>query len=156
MSNGIITCKCGHEVADVPEPHPNNTWRCPACRRMGAFEWIPNAPLERELEDQMSKHTPGPWKCIAGLEPGTFAIEAKHKHRIQWLAQTNQMFEVLDERGEEPDEIATEANAKLFAAAPELLDACVEFVRKCECGEAQSRRSYAQMKAAIAKAEVTP
>lgn len=35
----------------------------------------------------------------------------------------------------------------------ELLDACREFVRKVEIGEASSRRSYAQMKAAIAKAE---
>ena len=41
----------------------------------------------------------------------------------------------------------------LIAAAPDLLAACVEFVRKCECGEARSRRSYRQMKAAIAKAE---
>lgn len=39
MSNGVILCKCGHEVADVPEPHPNNSWRCPACKRMGAFTW---------------------------------------------------------------------------------------------------------------------
>ena len=45
------------------------------------------------------------------------------------------------------------SNAQLFAAAPELLAACKEFVRKVECGEARSKRSYAQMKAAIAKAE---
>ena len=38
-------------------------------------------------------------------------------------------------------------------AAPELLEACKEFVRKVECGEARSTRSYAQMKAAIARAE---
>lgn len=38
MTNGIILCKCGHEVADVPEPHPR--WGCPACKRMGAFEWL--------------------------------------------------------------------------------------------------------------------
>ena len=41
----------------------------------------------------------------------------------------------------------------LLLAAPDLLAACKEFVRKCECGEARSRKSYAQMKAAIAKAE---
>lgn len=45
-----------------------------------------------------------------------------------------------------------EANARLIAAAPELLAACQEFVRKCECGEARSKRSYSQMKDAIAKA----
>lgn len=37
-------------------------------------------------------------------------------------------------------------------AVPDLLAACVEFVRKCENREARSKRSYAQMKAAIAKA----
>jgi len=30
-----------------------------------------------------------------------------------------------------------------------LLASCVEFVRKVECGEARSRRSYAAMKSAI-------
>ena len=38
----------------------------------------------------------------------------------------------------------------------ELLEACKEFVRKCECGQASSRRSYAQMKAAIELAEASP
>ncbi len=66
MSNGIITCKCGHEVADVPEPHP--MWKCPVCQRMGAFEWIPNAPLERELEDQMSKPSQGAMKAAERIE----------------------------------------------------------------------------------------
>ena len=44
-------------------------------------------------------------------------------------------------------------NARLIAAAPKLLAACEEFVRKCECGEARSKRSYAQMKEAITKAK---
>lgn len=41
----------------------------------------------------------------------------------------------------------------VLAINADLLAACKEFVRKCECGEARSVRSYAQMKAAIAKAE---
>ncbi|HZR03870.1 MAG TPA: hypothetical protein VFA81_11925 [Burkholderiales bacterium] len=45
-----------------------------------------------------------------------------------------------------------EANARLIAAAPDLLAACEEFVRKVNAGEARSTRSYRQMKAAIAKA----
>ena len=53
--------------------------------------------------------------------------------------------------GDTPEE--REFLAKLIAAAPELHDACKEFVRKVECGEARSTRSYAQMKAAISKAE---
>jgi hypothetical protein len=43
-------------------------------------------------------------------------------------------------------------DAKLITAAKDLYDACAEFVRKVECGEARSKRSYAQMKAAIKKA----
>lgn len=43
-------------------------------------------------------------------------------------------------------------NAKLIAAAPELLEACIEFVRKCDDGEAKSVRSYKQMSEAIKKA----
>ncbi|MCK9566432.1 MAG: hypothetical protein M0Q43_10335 [Methanothrix sp.] len=50
------------------------------------------------------------------------------------------------------EEIGQEANARLISSAPDLLEACEEFVRKVECGEARSVRSYAQMKAAIAKA----
>ena len=34
-----------------------------------------------------------------------------------------------------------------------LYEACKEFVRKCEAGEARSSRSYKQMKEAIAIAE---
>lgn len=44
------------------------------------------------------------------------------------------------------------ADAKLQAAAPDLLDACLEFIRKVDAGEAKSTRSYQQMKAAISKA----
>lgn len=39
MSNGIITCKCGHEEFDVPEPHPQWTCPVPGCRRIGMFTW---------------------------------------------------------------------------------------------------------------------
>lgn len=43
--------------------------------------------------------------------------------------------------------------AQLFITAPDLLEACVEFVRKCDNGEARSTKSYAQMKSAIEKAQ---
>ena len=45
------------------------------------------------------------------------------------------------------------SDLSLLLAAPKLLAACKEFVRKCESGEARSVRSYAQMKVAINEAE---
>lgn len=44
-------------------------------------------------------------------------------------------------------------DGSLMAAAPDLLAACEEFVRKCDCGEARSKASYAQMVSAINKAK---
>ena len=46
--------------------------------------------------------------------------------------------------------------AELLDIAEALRDACQEFVRKVECGEARSKRSYAEMKAALAKLEPKP
>lgn len=43
-------------------------------------------------------------------------------------------------------------NARLISTLPDLVEACEEFVRKVESGEARSVRSYAQMKAALTKA----
>lgn len=45
-----------------------------------------------------------------------------------------------------------EADMRLISAAPDLFEACAEFCRKVDRGEARSTRSYAQMKAALAKA----
>lgn len=44
----------------------------------------------------------------------------------------------------------------LIESAPLLLEACQEFIRKCECGEAKSKRSYKQMKDAVNKALGVP
>lgn len=46
-----------------------------------------------------------------------------------------------------------DAAVNLFQAAPDLLEAAKEFVRKVEAGEARSTKSYAAFKAAIAKAQ---
>ena len=42
---------------------------------------------------------------------------------------------------------------KALAERDELAEACREFVRKVECGEARSNRSYAQMEKALANLE---
>lgn len=48
----------------------------------------------------------------------------------------------------------SEDDARLIAAAPDLLAACQEFCRKVDAGEAKSNRSYQQMSAAIKKATI--
>ena len=91
----------------------------------------------------MTEYTKGPWwrpktngeTIIVG---GDYADEGEPDLIITVQSSSNELNQL---------------NARLIAAAPELYEACREFVRKCECGEARSRRSYAQMKAAIANAE---
>lgn len=43
------------------------------------------------------------------------------------------------------------AVGNLEKSAPALLECCLEFIRKVECGEAKSKRTYAQMKSAVEK-----
>ena len=93
----------------------------------------------------MSKHTPGPWEAERSCDMTGAPLRA-------WWISAKGDIDIAETSGEKwPEEEA--ANARLIAAAPELYEACKEFVRKCECGEARSHRSYAQMKAALAKAE---
>jgi len=95
------------------------------------------------------KHTAGPWHRGCGNGEGSIFPDVGRTRleeggtALYPIATMNKGF------NEEEDE----ANADLIAAAPDLLAACKEFVRKCDSGEARSKRSYAQMQAAIAKAE---
>ena len=89
----------------------------------------------------MTEHTPGPWtiKQFGGPQisgPKGYAVAT------MWGA-----LSVRELKGQDL------ANAKLIAAAPELLEACVEFVRRVEAGEIRSKLTYATMKAVIAKAK---
>lgn len=92
------------------------------------------------------KHTPGPWE-YDGL-----SYVSRNSREGEMIAHVRG-WGWLQKKGEDAGIEEQNANGRLLAAAPDLLEACKEFVRKCECGEARSTRSYAQMKAAIAKAE---
>ena len=91
-------------------------------------------------------HTPGPWHY--GMA---------HWGRYQISDGSRNIGELSSYAGlggrETELNAEQEANAKLIAAAPDLLAACEEFVAKVERGEAKSVRSYQQMKLAIAKAK---
>jgi hypothetical protein len=102
-------------------------------------------------KNEMKKqtHTPGPW--LACLNVPTAIIPG---HIIKADYDPNRPIASLWRGGGSKGELEQIANARLIAAAPDLLAACEEFVLKCETGKARSVHSYAQMKAAIAKATV--
>jgi hypothetical protein len=101
----------------------------------------------------MSKFTPGPWKlCEVG---------DKCKHLCPATQDNMSLLTVaLEYRDDDKPTyfgaVYNPADARLIAAAPDMYEACKEFVRKCDCGETRSTRSYAQMKAALAKADEVP
>jgi len=73
------------------------------------------------------------------------AEKVRETHKNSWASRR--------ERVNASNRLRRSVPLALIAAAPDLLEACKEFVRKVDCGEARSVRSYAQMKAAIRKAE---
>jgi hypothetical protein len=98
-------------------------------------------------EGKSVKHTPGPWMYRHRESASGIRIEV-YSEQDGIIATCN--WQVSYRKSVVAHMVA---NAQLIAAAPDLLKACREFVSKCECGEARSRRSYAEMKAAIEKAE---
>ena len=89
------------------------------------------------------KHTPGPWAI--------FVPKSLSNDDMVYGIDTNNGIKsesvVLFDGG-----ILKKEDARLIAAAPDLLDAAIEFCRKVESGGAKSSKSYAAFKSAIAKA----
>lgn len=99
------------------------------------------APTTPVASDTAKGFTPGPWVVsdkVCALADTRYLVVLAPDRR--WVSL------VMEDDG------ICEADARLIAAAPELLAACQEFVRKVDAGEARSNVSYGQMKAAIAKA----
>ena len=71
----------------------------------------------------MSQHTAGPWTYQLAQNYDGFSIMSQH--RLPTLAG---IFNSPDLRGEDE----TEANARLIAASPELLDALQDIVEQAE------------------------
>jgi hypothetical protein len=97
------------------------------------------------MPTETAQHTPGPWRH----EQGAFGLYIS----ALWQDDVRKRIRVADMPAEEMDP-ETEANARLIAAAPELLEALRRFANAME------QRSYPELQgvasdafAAIAKAE---
>ena len=87
-----------------------------------------------------AQHTPGPWQARAGLS--------------RWNVTTCEKPRTFNICAINTDRIEQAANARLIAAAPELLAACEEAIRYVDSkgSEHVNRVPFVSMRAAIAKA----
>lgn len=78
--------------------------------------------MSNDKRDNAAQHTPGPWR-FDGQAGATLAFAKKHDTALMVRARGATVAEVI------PHGTATEPNARLIAAAPELLEAlkaCLE------------------------------
>lgn len=104
------------------------------------------------------KHTPGPWWLGTPRKDGYISVSG-NKHddlaRVVWQMEDDRYC-----RSNSPEQ---EANARLIAAAPDLLEALIEalpYVESCEYDNGYKLGAVAKvvrnMNAAILKARATP
>lgn len=98
----------------------------------------------------MAKHTPGPWHVHTMKSKAGFRIDSAGDE-WQWLAE---VFQAPDKESE------GEANARLIAAAPEMLEALKDITQWAQgyhdaysCSNAGSKCIICLAEKAIAKAE---
>lgn len=111
----------------------------------------------------MSEHTPGPWTVEDPLGPETLWIVEDGKETYEWrcIAMVCR-DDPPNSGGEETDKpiLAHEqaANARLIAAAPELLAALHEMTReyRFEMGNDHQKAAWTLARTVIAKAEGRP
>jgi hypothetical protein len=102
---------------------------------------------------EKAKHTPGPWKVVRDGNPLSAGIVAVIEHSERFLAVEEDHF---GRPWCAPD--TWEANARLIAAAPDLLEACRAVMwwneRVGGFSEPEDERDVLEpLRAAIAKAE---
>lgn len=101
-----------------------------------------------------AQHTPGPWEVFicddggqwtgwplsieAAAETDKVVVRTGGQWPYEWDAATSQVEAV--------------ANAKLIAAAPDMLNAMQEFCDRVDRGEVRSKATYAKFKAIISDA----
>ena len=101
----------------------------------------------------MTKHTPGPWRMIRD-DPGYGTVFSYEIWAEQYRAKGANLIGTITGRGCLADRVV-EANARLIAAAPELLKACRIALDALGCDRVRQERLEAQkiIHAAIAKAK---
>ena len=88
-----------------------------------------------------TKHTPGPWTYDG--ENGLFSVMSNNEDEYGDIARINEYHERTN--------MTAQANAKLIAAAPELLEACVIALIHLETDEIEKGVQHT-LKLAIQKA----
>jgi hypothetical protein len=100
-----------------------------------------------------AKHTPGPWTKAQNLNGPWWHISSNHTVGGEPCKQGRQAIAAVhgeSKRGAKAYAEMFEANARLIAAAPDLLEACkVAFHQTCSVGRP---KDWEQLRAAIAKA----
>jgi hypothetical protein len=103
-----------------------------------------------EAQSKEAAHTPGPWKAVAVSDPVPFKRQTRN-HRMEVFDANGQRVVRLGGTFDDYN------NARLIAAAPELLEAlksvCTAY--RCECLDEEPRPHCPMClgRAAIAKAE---
>jgi len=90
----------------------------------------------------MAGHTPGPWQHVPDKwDRSEYRIETVRR----WSVDPTSGIYVASANGP--------SNARLIAAAPDLLEACKMFVDACENAPSKTAAAVRMARAAIAKAE---
>lgn len=71
-------------------------------------------------------HTPGSWECDDELTEGKISIYARNWQEHHQLDELGEQVLLADVVSEEVDEEAALANAKLMAAAPDMLQLLID------------------------------
>jgi len=85
----------------------------------------------------MSTHTPGPWTFSQGAEYGDFRFYVAQADGAPYTPHYSDVATLIAETVNDERKSIQEANARLIAAAPDLLEACqtfAEWLRREDAG----------------------